>query len=174
MGAEGTEEASSNADVDDAATNMVALEGPSLIRPMTRDIGAVQVRLAAGGMFEECEATFDESASAVIVHLVGGTHAETVTGAKTLESTAAELHIASSLSQTAGDVTQLIGAARVRLIDGDLTISAPTVLLGGGFGHFIVGGSSIKMDAGPVVIKGSSIKLDAPIINKTGASLKLG
>jgi type VI secretion system secreted protein VgrG len=141
---------------------------------MTRDVGSVQVHLAAGGMFEECEATFDESASAVIVHLVGGTHAETVGGAKTLESTAAELHVASSLTQTAGDVTQLIGAARVRLVSGDLTISAPTVLLGGGVGHFIVGGSSIKLNGGPVTITGSSIKLDAPVINKSGGSLKLG
>lgn len=140
---------------------------------LTRDVGAVQITIAAAGLIEECEATYDESASAVIVHLVGGTHDENVGGAKTLQSTAAELHLVSTHSQSAASVTQLVGAARVRLVSGDVSITAPTILLGGGAGHFIAGGSSIKLNGGPVTIKSSAVKLDAPLINKSGASLKL-
>jgi type VI secretion system secreted protein VgrG len=141
---------------------------------LTRDVGSVQVHLAAAGVIDECEATYDESASAVIVHLVGGTHAETVGGAKTLESTAAELHLASSYAQSASSVTQLVGAARVRLVSGDVVFAAPTILVGGGAGHFMAGGSSIKLNGGPVTVKASAIKLDAPLVNKSGGSLKLG
>lgn len=141
---------------------------------LTRDVGSVQVHLAAAGVVDECEATYDESASAVIVHLVGGTHAETVGGAKTLESTAAELHLAASYAQSAASVTQLVGAARVRLVSGDVVFAAPTILLGGAVGRFIAGGSSLELNGGPVTVKASAIKLDAPLVNKSGGQLKLG
>ena len=140
---------------------------------MTRDVGAVQITIAAAGVIEECKATYDESAGAVIVHLVGGTHAETVGGAKTLQSTAAELHLQKGLSQTAASVTQLIGGARARIVSGDITISAPKILMGGGAGHFIAGGSSIRLNGGPVTVKASAIKLNTPAVNKSGATLKI-
>ena len=55
-----------------------------------------------------------------------------------------------------------------------IKISAPKILMGGAAGHFIAGGSSIKLNGGPVTVKASAIKLDAPAINKSGASLKIG
>lgn len=141
---------------------------------LSRTVSSCQVLLSAAGVVHDYASTLDESAGAVIVHLVGGTHAETVGGAKTLTSKAAELHlVGGGYSQSAASVTQLVGGARARIVGGDVTITGSTILLGGGKGDFIAGGSSIKLNGGPVVVKSSAISFSGPV-GKLGASLKMG
>ncbi|MEM9873946.1 MAG: type VI secretion system tip protein TssI/VgrG [Myxococcota bacterium] len=140
---------------------------------LTRSVGSVQGLLAAAGVVETCGGALSTSAGAVIGHVVGGTHAEVVSGAKSQSCTAAEGHLAAGYEQSAASVTQLVGGARVRLVSGDITLMAPQIMIGGGAGHLIAAGGSVKLNGGPITIKGPAIKLSG-IINKSGGSLKMG
>ena len=113
---------------------------------------------------------------AVTIHLVNGTHAESVGTSKTQISSAAELHVtqASLTNKCGASVSTLVGGLHYQTIAGDLVVSAPTINLVGAVGVFRAAGSEIKLGGAPVVIKGSKIAIKAPLVVKMSGSLKLG
>jgi type VI secretion system secreted protein VgrG len=56
---------------------------------------------------------------------------------------------------------------------GNYEVSAPQIALVGGVGHFNGGGSSLKLNGGPVVASGSSIKIESALVRLTAGSLKM-
>ncbi len=140
----------------------------------TRDVGAVQVNMSLASIDDNMLATYDESASAVIVHLVKGASAENVTADKDLTSMAAELHMVPALTTSAKGVKQLIGGVHLRKIAGDFVVQAPKIIVGGGVGKFNAGGSSVVLNGGPVTLKGSKIAIDAAAIVHLASDLKIG
>lgn len=139
-----------------------------------RDVGAVQANVSLASIDDNMLATFDEKASAVIVHIVKGVSAESVASDKELTSTAAELHMVSALTTSAKGVKQLIGGVHLRKIAGDFVVEAPKIILGGAVGKFKGGGSEVKLNGGPVTIKGSTIAFDAGAIAHVASDLKIG
>src|SRR5262249_8734883 len=99
-----------------------------------RDVGAVQASLSLASIDDNMLATFDETAGAVIVHLVKGASVENVTADKNLTSMAAELHVVQAITTSAKGVKQLIGGVNLRKIAGDFVVSAPKIIVGGGVG----------------------------------------
>ena len=89
----------------------------------TRDVGSVQANVSLASIDDNMMATYDEKAGAVIVQLVKGAVAESVSGDKNLTSTAAELHIAGAISTSAAGVKQLVGGVHLRKVAGDIVVS---------------------------------------------------
>src|SRR6185369_1482256 len=126
-----------------------------------RDVGALHANVSLASIDDNMLATYDEKASAVIVHLVKGASAENVATDKDLTSLAAELHVVAGLTTSAKGVKQLIGGVHLRKIAGDCVVAAPKIIIGGGVGKFTGGGSSINLNGGPVTLKGSKIAIEA-------------
>jgi type VI secretion system secreted protein VgrG len=140
----------------------------------TRDVGAVQANLSLASIDDNMLATYDENVGAVIVHLVKGASAESVTANKDLTSMAAELHMVSAVTTSAKGVKQLIGGLHLRKVAGDFVVTAPQIIIGGGVGQFKGGGSVVKLNGGPVTLKGSAIVFDAAAIAHLASDLKIG
>jgi type VI secretion system secreted protein VgrG len=140
----------------------------------TREVGAVQANVSLASIDDNMLGTFDESVGAVIVHLVGGVAAESVTAGKDVTSSAAELHLVDSLSTSATGVKQLVGGVHMRKVGGDFIVQAPQIVLGGGVGKLHAAGSSIDLDGGPVTLKGSKIVIEAAAIVKLASDLEIG
>ncbi|MFO0758003.1 MAG: type VI secretion system tip protein TssI/VgrG [Byssovorax sp.] len=140
----------------------------------TRDVGAVQVSMSAGSIHDKMLSTYDESVGAVILQLAKGPVIETVGAGKDCTSTAAELHVVPLLQTSAKGVKQLIGGLHLRKVGGDVVVSAPKIVLGGGVGQFNGGGSSLKLSGGPVKLTGSVIAIDAAAVVKLASDLKIG
>lgn len=140
----------------------------------TRKVGAVHANVSLASIDDTMLATYDEKVGAVIVQLVAGPVAESVGTTKDLTSTAAELHMVSQLSTSAAGVKQLIGGVHLHKCGGDFVVKAPKIVLGGGVGKFTAGGSSIKLNGGPVTLTGSKIAVEAPGIAKMASNLKIG
>jgi type VI secretion system secreted protein VgrG len=139
-----------------------------------RDVGAVQANVSLASIDDNMLATFDETASAAIVHLVMGMSAETVAADKNLTSLAAELHMVSAITTSAKGVKQLIGGVHLRKVAGDFVVQAPKIVIGGGVGKFKGGGSQVTLNGGPVTLKGSAIAFDAAAIAHLASTLKIG
>jgi type VI secretion system secreted protein VgrG len=129
----------------------------------TRTVGSAMVTLSGS-----------ESVGAVAVTLAAGSVAESVTGAKTLTCSAAELWVCATLEETAASVQTLVGGVHLRKVGGDILIEGSTVELAGATGTFKAGGSSIKLNGGPVTLKAPSFKFKGATIVKMGSSLKEG
>ncbi len=140
---------------------------------MTRDVGALQVNIAAGAINDGLGAAYTENVGAVKAELIRGDSAENVAGDKSLTSTAAELHMVASLTLEAASVTRLVGGVHLTKCGGDYEVSAPEIALVGGVGHFKGGGSSLKLNGGPITAKGPKITLKAAAITFKAGSLKL-
>jgi len=140
----------------------------------SRDVGAVHVNMSLASIDDNMLATYDEKVGAVILQLVKGQAAESVGTSKDLTSLAAELHMVAAMTTSAKGVKQLIGGVHLRKCGGDFVVSAPKILLGGGVGKFNGGGSSIKLNGGPVTITGSKIAVEAAAIVKLASDLKIG
>jgi type VI secretion system secreted protein VgrG len=139
-----------------------------------RTVDAVQANISLASIDDNMLSTYDEKVGAVIVQLVKGVVAENVTGDKDVTSTAAELHMAVALGTSANGVKNLIGGVHLQKIAGDLVVSAPKIIIGGGVGKFNGGGSSVVLNGGPVTIKGSKIAFDTKALVNAAADLKIG
>lgn len=139
----------------------------------TRTVSAAMVTLS-GGAITDTSASCSESVGAVAVTLAAGSIVESVSAAKTLTCSAAELWVCASLEETAASVNTLIGGVHLRKVGGDLLIEGSTVELAGAVGTFKAGGSSIKLNGGPVTLKAPSFKFKGATIVKMGSSLKEG
>jgi type VI secretion system secreted protein VgrG len=140
----------------------------------TRDVGAVQANVSLASIDDNMLSTYDEKASAVIAQLVAGTSVESVAQGKDQTSLAGELHMVGALSTEAKGVKQLVGGLHLRKISGDYLVKASKIVLAGGVGKFNGGGSSIKLNGGPVTLKGSKIAINAALIAKQAGTLKIG
>jgi type VI secretion system secreted protein VgrG len=80
----------------------------------------------------------------------------------------------SGLTTSAKGVKQLIGGVHLRKIGGDFVVNAPKIIVAGGVGKFNGGGSSVKLNGGPVTITGSKIAIEAAAIVKLASTLKIG
>lgn len=142
----------------------------------TRAVGAVQLVGSIASIGDGVVGAREDTVGAVTVHLVNGTHAESVGASKTQISSAGELHLtqASLTNKCGAGVSTLIGGLHYQTIAGDLIVSAPTINLIGGVGVFRAAGSELKLGGAPVVIKGSKIAIKAALVVKMGGSLKLG
>ena len=140
----------------------------------TRKVGAIELNLSLASIDDNMLANYDEKVGAVIVQLVKGAAAESVSGNKDATSLAAELHMVSAMSGSAKGVKQLVGGVHLRKLGGDFVVKAPTIVLAGGVGKLKGGGSSVNLNGGPITIKGSKIAIEAAAIVKTAASLKIG
>jgi type VI secretion system secreted protein VgrG len=140
---------------------------------MTRDVGALQVNIAAGAINDGLGASYTETVGAVKAELIRGDSAENVAGAKSLTSTAAELHMVKNLSLDAASVKRLVGGVHLTKCGGDYEVSAPEIAIVGAVGHFKGGGASLKLNGGPIVGSGANISLKAGLITITAGSLKL-
>jgi type VI secretion system secreted protein VgrG len=141
---------------------------------MTRDVGAVQLSACLASMNDGFIGGYTESVGAVKVELVGGTSAEDVSAAKSLTSSAAELHMVTNFAVSAASVERLIGGVHIRKAGGNVEVSGSEVAIVGAVGHFKAGGGSLKLNGGPIVASGSSISLKAVgDISKLAGSLKL-
>ncbi len=139
-----------------------------------RDVGAVQANVSLASIDDNMLATYDEKAGAVILQLVKGAVTESVGTTKDLTSLAAELHMVSALTTSASGVKQLIGGVHLQKIAGDLVVTAPKIIIGGGVGKFNGGGSSINLNGGPVTLTGSKIAIEAAVVVKMASELKIG
>lgn len=140
----------------------------------TRDVGSIQANVSLASIDDNMLSTHDEKASAIIAQLVAGTSVESVTTTKDQTSLAGELHMVGALSTQAKGVKQFIGGVHLRNVSGDYVVQAPQIVLAGGVGKFNGGGSSIKLNGGPVTLQGSKISIQAVLIVKEAASLKIG
>jgi type VI secretion system secreted protein VgrG len=140
----------------------------------TRDVGAVQVNVSLASIDDNMLATYDEKASAAIAHLVLGTSVESVATSKDQTNLAGELHMVGAISTQAKAVKNFIGGLHLRNVAGDYVVQASKIVLAGGVGRFNGGGSSIKLNGGPVTLKGSQISIDAVGIIKQAGTLKIG
>ena len=139
-----------------------------------RDVGAVQACVSLASIDDVMMATFDESAGAAIIHVAKGVVAESVAGDKTATSLAAELHKAPDMMTQAASVTQMVGGVHLRKVGGDFVVSGAQILLAGGVGKLLGGGSSIELNGGPVTVTGSKIDITAGAIVKLASDLKIG
>ena len=140
----------------------------------SRHVGSMQVNMSAASINDTVNASFKETVGAVVVQLVKGSVAESVGTGKDVTSTAAELHMVGALSTSAGSVRQLVGGVHLRKVGGDYVVSAPKIVLAGGVGKFNGGGSSVKLNGGPVTISGAKIVIEAGAVVKTSGNLKIG
>ncbi|MDI3284256.1 type VI secretion system tip protein TssI/VgrG [Polyangium sp. 15x6] len=140
----------------------------------TREVGSIQANVSLASIDDNMLSTYDEKASLAIVHLVAGTSVESVATSKDHTNLAGELHMVGAISTEAKGVKNFIGGVHLRNVAGDYIVQAPTIVLGGGVGKFNGGGSSIKLNGGPVTLKGSQISIKAVGIVKQAASLKIG
>jgi type VI secretion system secreted protein VgrG len=140
----------------------------------TRDVGAVQANVSLASIDDNMLATYDEKASAAIVHLVAGTSVESVATSKDQTNLAGELHMVGAMSTEAKAVKNLIGGVHLHNVAGDYVVQASKIVLAGGVGKLNGGGSSIKLNGGPVTLKGSQISIKAVGIVKQAGSLKIG
>jgi type VI secretion system secreted protein VgrG len=141
----------------------------------TRTVGAVQINGSIASITDGVGADREDTVDAVTVHLVAGTHAESIGTTKSQTSTAAELHLTkASLNFKAASVTNLVGGLHYQKIAGNLIVKAATINIAGGVGIFRAAGSEIKLGGGPVVLKGAKIAIKSALIVKMGSSLKLG
>jgi type VI secretion system secreted protein VgrG len=139
------------------------------------DVGSLQLNGSIASIQENVSGSYTHSAGAVTIHLVNGSHGETIAGSKTLTSTAAELHYSKANIEQGCDaaVTNLVGGLHYQKLGGDLVIKAPMVTLLGAVGVFKGGGSELKLGGGPVVGKGSKISVKGAMIIKMGGQLKM-
>jgi type VI secretion system secreted protein VgrG len=140
---------------------------------ITRDVGAVQIEASAATINETHGSTYDETVGALKAEIIAGVGAEEVAGAKSQNMSAGEIHLVANFASKAASVTRLVGGAHVRMAGGNLEVSASTIKLLGGIGHFKGGGSAINLNGGPVVLKGSKIAIKAALIRKAAGALKL-
>jgi len=140
---------------------------------VTRSVGAVQAVIAAGPINDALASTYDETVGAVKAELIAGDSDETVAGAKMLSNSAAELHVVTNLNWKAASVTRMIGGVHLRKVGGNLEVSAPQIAIVGGVGHFTGGGSSLKLNGGPITATGPTISIKSALIKKTAGSIKL-
>jgi len=139
----------------------------------TRSVGAVQANISAGAINDGLGSTYDESVGAVKAEIIRGDSAENVSGAKMLTSTAGELHIVTNYNLEAATVTRNIGGVHLTKCGGNYEVSAPEIALAGGVGHFTGGGSSLKLNGGPIVATGPKITIKSALIRKKAGSLNL-
>lgn len=139
------------------------------------DVGSLQLNGSIASIQENVSGSYTHKTGAVTVHLVNGSHGETIAGSKDVTSLAAELHYSKANIEQSCDasVTNLVGGLHYQKLDGDLCIKAPMVTLLGAVGVFKGGSSELKLGGGPVVAKGSKINVKGAMIIKLGASLKM-
>lgn len=140
----------------------------------TREVALAQANISLASIDDTMLSTYDEKVGAVTVHLVQGVSAESVGTSKNLTSLAGELHIVPDFSTSANGVKQLIGGLHLQKIKGDLVVKAPTIVIGGASAKFKGGGSTVKLNGGPVTLKGSMIAIDSLLIVKLASDLKIG
>jgi type VI secretion system secreted protein VgrG len=140
----------------------------------TRDVGSLQANVSLASIDDNMLSTYDEKASAAIAHLVAGTSVESVAASKDQTNLAGELHMVGAISTEAKAVKNLIGGLHLRNVAGDYVVQASKIVLAGGVGRFNGGGSSIKLNGGPVTLKGSQISIKAVGIVKQAGNLKIG
>jgi type VI secretion system secreted protein VgrG len=140
---------------------------------ITRDVGALQVNIAAGSINDGLGASYTETVGAIKAELIRGDSAEDVAGDKKLTSSAAELHLVANYTTEAATVSRNVGGVHLTKCGGDYEVSAPEIALVGAVGHFKGGGSSLKLNGGPIVAKGAKIKIESALIRKKAGSLKL-
>jgi len=140
---------------------------------VTRSVGAVQA-VASAGAINDGLADYSETVGAVKAELVRGDSAENVAGAKTLTSSAGEIHLISgSYTTDAATVTRTIGGVHYTSCGGDYEVSAPQIALVGGVGHFKGGGSALKLNGGPITASGPTIAIKTALLRKTAGVIKL-
>ncbi|MBN2197044.1 MAG: type VI secretion system tip protein VgrG [Polyangiaceae bacterium] len=142
----------------------------------TRDVGAVQVVASVASICDNILGSYTSTVGIATIHLVNGSHGETVGADKNATSAAAELHLTKGNLEMNCDagVTNLVGGLHYQKLDGDFVVSAPSITLVGAVGILKGGSSTLKLGGGPVVAKGSAIGMEAAMIVKMGGSLKLG
>jgi type VI secretion system secreted protein VgrG len=148
----------------------------SCTAPLTRTVGAVEVRASASTISDNILAVSSSNVGAVRMHLVNGSHGEVIGGAKSQMLAAAELHVTSgSYACNAGGAHQnLIGGLHWRKVNGDVSVKAKMISLIGGVGKLEAGGSSIALSGGPITLKGSKIVIKAALVKKTSGTMKKG
>lgn len=144
--------------------------------PVSRTVGAVEVRASASTLSDNILAVSNSTVGAVRMHLVNGSHGEVIGGAKSQMLSAAELHVTSgSYSCNTGAAHQnLVGGIHWRKATGDFSVKAKLISIVGGIGKLEAGGSSIALSGGPITLKGSKIVLKAALIKKTSGTMAKG
>jgi type VI secretion system secreted protein VgrG len=140
---------------------------------VTRNVSGVQVVLAAGAINDGMGSTYDQTISGAKAELIRGDSAENVGGDKLLNCSAAELHAVSTFSSDAASVSRNVGGVHLVKSGGNYEVSAPKIALVGGVGHFIGGGSSLKLNGGPIIGTGSTIKIESALVRFKAGSLKI-
>ena len=139
----------------------------------TRNVGAVQVNISASAINDGLGSTYDETVGAVKAEIIRGDSAENVGGDKLLTSSAAELHMVASLNLDAANVSRTVGGVHLTKAGGNYEVSAPEIALVGGVGQFTGGGSSLKLNGGPVVATGSAITIESGLVRVKAGSLNI-
>lgn len=139
---------------------------------VTRSVGAVQAVVSAGAI-QDSLGNYIESVGAVKAELVLGDSAENVGGDKTLSNAVAELHLVTDYNTEAATVSRMVGGVHYTSCGGNYEVSAPEIALVGGVGHFSGGGSSLKLNGGPIVAKGPTIKIETALVRYTAGTLAL-
>jgi type VI secretion system secreted protein VgrG len=154
-------------------SNGIELSGQG---PVSRTVGAVEVRATVSSLSENVLAVSSSNVGAVRVHLVNGSHGEVIGGPKAQTFAAAEVHVTSGsyVCDSGAAHANLIGGLHWRKVDGDFTVKAPMISLIGGLGKLEAGGSSIGLAGGPITVKGSKIVIKGALIKKTGGTMKKG
>ncbi|MBM4356722.1 MAG: type VI secretion system tip protein VgrG [Deltaproteobacteria bacterium] len=141
---------------------------------MTRSVGGSQITLTLGALNDGMASSYVETVGGVKAELVRGDSAENVAGDKVLTIGAAEVHLVSALATEAASVSRVVGGVFFTRCAGNYEVSASEIAIVGGIGHFKGGGSTLKLNGGPIVAKGGTIKLESAIVRLTAGSLKLG
>lgn len=141
----------------------------------TRQVGAVQLAVVGGDMSDDVVKSTVSNVMLARVHLVAGTHGETVDGAKTEMVYGAALHKVTKDFDTKSDAmfTRIVGGVHMRKIGGDYSVSAPMIVLLGAVGMLKAGSSKVSLSGGPITLKGSKVSVKAGTIRRTGVSLKM-
>lgn len=141
---------------------------------MTRDVGGVQAFVSPGAINDGLGSNYLETVGAVKAEIIAGDSAEEVGGDKTLTSSAGELHLVANYTTEAATVNRNIGGVHLTSCGGDYEVSAPEIAIVGGVGHFKGGGSSLKLNGGPITATGSTITIKSALIKTTAGSMKIG
>jgi type VI secretion system secreted protein VgrG len=141
----------------------------------SRSVSSLQLNGSIASIKEKVTGDYTHNTGAVTVHLVVGSHGESIVGSKNQTSIAAELHMTkANLEQSCqASVTNMVGGLHYQKLDGDLVIKAPMVTMLGAIGILKGGGSELKLGGGPVVGKGKKIKVEGAMIIKMGGQLKM-
>ncbi|HEY2407246.1 MAG TPA: type VI secretion system tip protein TssI/VgrG [Polyangiaceae bacterium] len=144
--------------------------------PLTRTVGAVEVRASASSLSDNVLAVNNSTVGAVRMHLVNGSHGEVIGGPKSQMLAAAEVHVTSGsyVCDTGAAHQNLVGGLHWRKITGDFVVKAPMITLMGGLGKFEAGGSSLALSGGPITMQGSKIVIKAALIKKTSGTMAKG